>query len=102
MGMFIKFTCDNCGEYDCDCPIELRNKNSKIETKIHEPAESVNGLVKGDIICSGITKDGKAINQRYIEKIEKGKIYLCEIHGNNIKEWDGKEKLIKICSVIAN
>lgn len=25
MGMFIKFECSNCGEYECSCPMELRN-----------------------------------------------------------------------------
>lgn len=35
MGIFIKFECDTCGEYECDCPYEKRNISKP--PPVHKP-----------------------------------------------------------------
>lgn len=44
MGIFIKFECSHCGEYECDCPMELRNPKSK-EFQWAEPPPPIPALV---------------------------------------------------------
>jgi len=89
MGMFIKFECDTCGEYECDHSIEERNKN-RTEPSPYTTIFSNNEpkVCHGDIIFSHI-EDEKVMNEAWISRItENGEeIFVIYIDGRN----DGKE-----------
>lgn len=104
MGIFIKFECDTCGQYECDCSMEQRNipKSAPVSQEIRLSKASPQ-VCQGDIICSEIDKEGQiGIDEFYVSRIDKeGSIFGYPV--KNIR--DGKEmkwekKHIKICSVL--
>lgn len=92
MGMFIKFECSNCGEYECDCTYEQRKGTPSLSTnKI-----SSHPLKTGDIIHKGL-KDGKLIDESYVVEVtDQGDIIAILLRGGNgiAQKWEGEYHLL--------
>ena len=104
MGIFIKFECDKCGEYECDCSYEERKGkmyNGPFEESIHNiPTNNNMPITKGDIILIDydesfngtelyvreVTKDNKVIVQNtktgQISTLLKPYLKLCSTFKN--------------------
>jgi hypothetical protein len=98
MGIFIKFECDKCGEYECDHSYEERKGTPNITPVVSYT--SPEGIKQGDIISKGI-KNSRQIDEAYVNSItEKGEImvtYLDNRMDGQVTKWEGKP--IKISNV---
>ena len=105
MGIFVKFECDTCGEYECDCSMEERNKNRNATFTYETPRYSTSEpfVAKWDMICSHIDeKTSKAINKAHVIRIsDDGEIFVTYLDGRNDgaeSKWDGP--YLKYCSIL--
>lgn len=99
----MKFECDTCGKYECNCSLEERNKPRpvvKMEHSTFNPNKQYEGLHAGDIICREVV-NGKAIQEAYILSFSETGFPIVKYSNEaQLEEWKGK--FLKICSTILN
>lgn len=94
MGMFIKFECDICGEYECDHSMEQRNSKSNKAFEFYVPpnySKTEPKVTTGDLICSRIVEN-EPENLAYVMEIKDGSILVRFMDGRNdgnITTWSG-------------
>lgn len=102
MGMFIKFECDICGEYECDHSMEQRNSKSNKSFEFYIPpnySRTEPKVTTGDMICSRVVEN-EPENLAYVIGIENEKILVRFMDGRNdgaTKTWSGT--YIKVASM---
>lgn len=100
MGIFVKFECDTCGEYECDHTPEERNKKYpivKMEHKVFFPNKQYEELRAGDIICRNLNEDVTVDEAVVLSFSDKGFPIVKFTNDAQYEEWKGN--YIKISSI---